>query len=140
MEETEWAIEECLKSGLPVSFIIMLHRHQHQHHHHHHHYHHHQNHYHCHDNDNHKNYIQVAATMCIGPEGDLHGNSAAECAIRMARAGRHHCCPYHYLCGHCHHRQVWQELFIVIIVLIFMLFFILYIILVIFIVLSVISG
>jgi len=48
IEETEWAIEECLKSGLPV-----------------------------------------AATMCIGPEGDLHGNSAAECAIRMARAGAH---------------------------------------------------
>merc|ERR1712183_1045640 len=48
MEETEWAIEECLKSGLPV-----------------------------------------AATMCIGPAGDLHGNSAAECAIRMARAGAH---------------------------------------------------
>merc|ERR1712037_449112 len=48
MEETEWAIEECLKSGLPV-----------------------------------------AATMCIGPEGDLHGSSAAECAIRMARAGAH---------------------------------------------------
>jgi len=48
IEETEWAIEECLKSNLPV-----------------------------------------AATMCIGPEGDLHGNSAAECAIRMARAGAH---------------------------------------------------
>jgi len=29
----------------------------------------------------------VAATMCIGPEGDLHGVSAAECAVRMARAG-----------------------------------------------------
>merc|ERR1719242_2204507 len=40
IEETEWAIEECLRSELPV-----------------------------------------AATMCIGPEGDLHGNSAAECAI-----------------------------------------------------------
>ena len=103
MEETEWAIEECLKSGLPVSFINMLHQ-NHQNHYHH------QNHYRCHDNDNHKDYIQVAlgpiiiimitvvtvfiqkvaATMCIGPEGDLHGNSAAECAIRMARAGHHH--------------------------------------------------
>jgi len=29
----------------------------------------------------------VAASMCIGPEGDMHGVSAAECAIRMARAG-----------------------------------------------------
>lgn len=29
----------------------------------------------------------VAANMCIGPDGDLHGISAAECAIRMARAG-----------------------------------------------------
>ena len=24
----------------------------------------------------------VAANMCIGPEGDMHGISAAECAIR----------------------------------------------------------
>lgn len=29
----------------------------------------------------------VAASMCIGPEGDLHGVSAGECAIRMAKAG-----------------------------------------------------
>ena len=29
----------------------------------------------------------VAATMCIGPEGDLHGVSAEECAVRMAKAG-----------------------------------------------------
>jgi len=27
--------------------------------------------------------------MCIGPEGDMHGVSAAECAIRMAKAGAH---------------------------------------------------
>ena len=31
--------------------------------------------------------LPVAASMCIGPEGDMHGNSAAECAVRMARAG-----------------------------------------------------
>ena len=31
--------------------------------------------------------LPVAASMCIGPEGDLHGNSAGECAVRMARAG-----------------------------------------------------
>lgn len=31
--------------------------------------------------------VPVAATMCIGPEGDLHGFSAGECAVRMARAG-----------------------------------------------------
>jgi betaine-homocysteine S-methyltransferase len=24
----------------------------------------------------------VAATMCIGPEGDMHGVSAADCAVR----------------------------------------------------------
>merc|ERR1711881_238128 len=48
IEEIEWAIEECLKTKLPV-----------------------------------------AANMCIGPEGDLHGVSAAECAIRMAKAGAH---------------------------------------------------
>ena len=29
----------------------------------------------------------VAASMCIGPEGDLHGVSAGDCAVRMARAG-----------------------------------------------------
>jgi betaine-homocysteine S-methyltransferase len=29
----------------------------------------------------------VAASMCIGPEGDLHGISAEECAVRMAKAG-----------------------------------------------------
>jgi len=34
-----------------------------------------------------KTKLPVAANMCIGPEGDLHGVSAAECAIRMARAG-----------------------------------------------------
>jgi len=27
--------------------------------------------------------------MCIGPEGDLHGHSVEECAIRMAKAGAH---------------------------------------------------
>ena len=42
----EWAIEECVRSGLPV-----------------------------------------AASMCIGPEGDMHGVSAGDCAVRMARAG-----------------------------------------------------
>jgi len=29
----------------------------------------------------------VAANMCIGPEGDLHGTTPAECAVRMAKAG-----------------------------------------------------
>jgi hypothetical protein len=34
--------------------------------------------------------LQVAASMCIGPEGDMHNVSAAECAaIRMAKAGDH---------------------------------------------------
>jgi len=31
--------------------------------------------------------LPVCANMCIGPEGDLHGVSAGECAIRMAKAG-----------------------------------------------------
>lgn len=48
VEEMEWAIESCLKTGLPV-----------------------------------------CANMCIGPEGDMHGNSAAVCAQRMAKAGAH---------------------------------------------------
>ena len=29
----------------------------------------------------------VAASMCIGPEGDLHGVSIGECGVRMAKAG-----------------------------------------------------
>lgn len=29
----------------------------------------------------------VASTMCIGPEGDMHGIPASHCAVRMARAG-----------------------------------------------------
>ena len=29
----------------------------------------------------------VAANMCIGPGGDMHGVSAGECAVRMAQAG-----------------------------------------------------
>ena len=33
--------------------------------------------------------MPVAASMCIGPLGDLHGVSAGECAVRMARAGAH---------------------------------------------------
>jgi len=29
----------------------------------------------------------VAACLCIGPEGDMHGVSAAECAVRLVKAG-----------------------------------------------------
>jgi len=31
--------------------------------------------------------LPIAATMCIGPEGDLHGVSTGECAVRMVKAG-----------------------------------------------------
>ncbi len=31
--------------------------------------------------------LPVAATMCIGPQGDGDGVTAGECAVRMARAG-----------------------------------------------------
>lgn len=34
-------------------------------------------------------FTTVCANMCIGPEGDMHGNSAADCAVRMANAGAH---------------------------------------------------
>ncbi|XP_037787975.1 betaine--homocysteine S-methyltransferase 1-like [Penaeus monodon] len=34
-----------------------------------------------------KSGLPVAATMCIGPEGDYAGVSAGQCAVRMARAG-----------------------------------------------------
>ena len=30
----------------------------------------------------------VAGNMCIGPEGDMHGVSAGDCAVRMAKAGK----------------------------------------------------
>jgi len=33
-----------------------------------------------------KSGLPVAASMCIGPEGDMHGVSAGECAVRMAKA------------------------------------------------------
>ncbi|XP_067937891.1 betaine--homocysteine S-methyltransferase 1-like [Watersipora subatra] len=31
--------------------------------------------------------LPVGSTMCIGPEGDLHGVSTGDCAVRMANAG-----------------------------------------------------
>jgi betaine-homocysteine S-methyltransferase len=31
--------------------------------------------------------LAVAATMCIGPEGDLHGVSTGDCAVRMVQTG-----------------------------------------------------
>ena len=31
--------------------------------------------------------LAVAASMCIGPEGDLHNVSTGQCAVRMAKAG-----------------------------------------------------
>lgn len=29
----------------------------------------------------------VAASLCIGPEGDMHGVSPGECAVRLVKAG-----------------------------------------------------
>jgi len=34
-----------------------------------------------------KTSLPVAASMCIGPDGDMHGITAEECAVRMAKAG-----------------------------------------------------
>lgn len=31
--------------------------------------------------------LPIAASMCIGPEGDLHGITTEECAVRMKKAG-----------------------------------------------------
>lgn len=31
--------------------------------------------------------LPVVATMCIGPEGDMHGVSTGDCAVRMVKAG-----------------------------------------------------
>lgn len=30
----------------------------------------------------------VAATMCIGPEGDMHDVTPGECAVKLAQAGK----------------------------------------------------
>lgn len=30
----------------------------------------------------------VAATICIGPEGDMHDVTPGECAVKLARAGK----------------------------------------------------
>ena len=32
--------------------------------------------------------LPTASTMCIGPDGDLHGITTEECAVRMAKAGQ----------------------------------------------------
>lgn len=29
----------------------------------------------------------VAASLCIGPKGDMHGVSPGECAVRLVKAG-----------------------------------------------------
>jgi len=34
-----------------------------------------------------KSELPVVASMCIGPEGDIHGVPCGECAVRMAKAG-----------------------------------------------------
>lgn len=34
----------------------------------------------------------VAATLCIGPEGDLNGVSPGDCAVRLVKAGMTTCC------------------------------------------------
>lgn len=33
--------------------------------------------------------VPVAVNMCIGPDGDMHGHTTEECAVRMAKAGAH---------------------------------------------------
>lgn len=47
----------------------------------------------------------VAATLCIGPEGDLNGVSPGECAVRLAKAGK----PYDFCFPHGHHPFDWWE-------------------------------
>jgi hypothetical protein len=37
--------------------------------------------------------MEWAASICIGPEGDMHNVSTAECAIRMAKAINHYFDP-----------------------------------------------
>jgi len=41
--------------------------------------------------------LPVAATMCIGPEGDMHGVSAGVCAVRMAKAGKYYIHAYSFI-------------------------------------------
>ena len=41
----------------------------------------------------------VAACMCIGPDGDMHGVTPGDCAIRLVKAGG-------YKTGYSHNRPV----------------------------------
>ncbi len=34
-----------------------------------------------------KSGLPVACSLCIGPEGDLHGISTGECGVRLVKAG-----------------------------------------------------
>lgn len=36
--------------------------------------------------------LPVAASLCIGPESDIHGVPTGECAVRLAQAGTVHMC------------------------------------------------
>lgn len=36
----------------------------------------------------------VAATLCIGPEGDLNGVSPGDCAVRLVKAGTTSLCRH----------------------------------------------
>ena len=33
--------------------------------------------------------LPVAASLCIGPEGDIHGVPTGECAVRLVKAGKY---------------------------------------------------
>jgi hypothetical protein len=32
--------------------------------------------------------LPVAASLCIGPDGDVHGVSTGDCAVRLVKAGK----------------------------------------------------
>lgn len=43
----------------------------------------------------------VAATLCIGPEGDLNGVSPGDCAVRLVKAGTTSVCCHACHFSHC---------------------------------------
>lgn len=55
----------------------------------------------------------VAASLCIGPKGDMHGVSPGECAVRLVKAGTQiysHMFSFSSFCEPYHIRALAQEL------------------------------
>ena len=55
--------------------------------------------------------LPVAATLAIGPEGDVHGVPTGECAVRLAKAGKYNILRAFiviWLCGNVYKKESCQ--------------------------------